>query len=213
MFFGKVSLKIKKMAKQSKEITFIDQAFAIVEEQFANDGADKHGMKIADHKLLCRVLDQHEKYIDDKIIKVFIAGVAEHYKPIMASLSKLEEGQTQITNDMKHIKSDIADIRIRLFKHEERISNLESVAELPKGFDNRIKKLETYASIKWTVIRWIVAVIVAVLIGISLFLWHENNKLVTQNKVDGWKAYKEQLDNYSSTVRGVTNTDTINGKK
>jgi len=208
MFFGKVSLKIKKMAKQSKEITFIDQAFAIVEEQFANDGADKHGMKIADHKLLCRVLDQHEKYIDDKIIKVFIAGVAEHYKPIMASLSKLEEGQTQITNDMKHIKSDIADIRIRLFKHEERISNLESVAELPKGFDNRIKKLETYASIKWTVIRWIVAVIVAVLIGISLFLWHENNKLVTQNKVD-----EEQLDNYSSTVRGVTNTDTINGKK
>ena len=208
MFFGKVSLKIKKMAKQSKEITFIDQAFAIVEEQFANDGADKHGMKIADHKLLCRVLDQHEKYIDDKIIKVFIAGVAEHYKPIMASLSKLEEGQVQITNDMKHIKSDIADIRIRLFKHEERISNLESVAELPKGFDNRIKKLETYASIKWTVIRWIVAVIVAVLIGISLFLWHENNKLVTQNKVD-----EEQLDNYSSTVRGVTNTDTINGKK
>ena len=208
MFFGKVSLKIKKMAKQSKEITFIDQAFAIVEEQFANDGADKHGMKIADHKLLCRVLDQHEKYIDDKIIKVFIAGVAEHYKPIMASLSKLEEGQAQITNDMKHIKSDIADIRIRLFKHEERISNLESVAELPKGFDNRIKKLETYASIKWTVIRWIVAVIVAVLIGISLFLWHENNKLVTQNKVD-----EEQLDNYSSTVRGVTNTDTINGKK
>jgi hypothetical protein len=196
------------MAKQSKEITFIDQAFAIVEEQFANDGADKHGMKIADHKLLCRVLDQHEKYIDDKIIKVFIAGVAEHYKPIMASLSKLEEGQAQITNDMKHIKSDIADIRIRLFKHEERISNLESVAELPKGFDNRIKKLETYASIKWTVIRWIVAVIVAVLIGISLFLWHENNKLVTQNKVD-----EEQLDNYSSTVRGVTNTDTINGKK
>ena len=196
------------MAKQSKEITFIDQAFAIVEEQFANDGADKHGMKIADHKLLCRVLDQHEKYIDDKIIKVFIAGVAEHYKPIMASLSKLEEGQTQITNDMKHIKSDIADIRIRLFKHEERISNLESVAELPKGFDNRIKKLETYASIKWTVIRWIVAVIVAVLIGISLFLWHENNKLVTQNKAD-----EEQLDNYSSTVRGVTNTDTINGKK
>ena len=208
MLFGKVSLKIKKMAKQSKEITFIDQAFAIVEEQFANDGADKHGMKIADHKLLCRVLDQHEKYIDDKIIKVFIAGVAEHYKPIMASLSKLEEGQAQITNDMKHIKSDIADIRIRLFKHEERISNLESVAELPKGFDNRIKKLETYASIKWTVIRWIVAVIVAVLIGISLFLWHENNKLVTQNKVD-----EEQLDNYSSTVRGVTNTDTINGKK
>jgi len=208
MFFGKVSLKIKKMAKQSKEITFIDQAFAIVEEQFANDGADKHGMKIADHKLLCRVLDQHEKYIDDKIIKVFIAGVAEHYKPIMASLSKLEEGQAQITNDMKHIKSDIADIRIRLFKHEERISNLESVAELPKGFDNRIKKLETYASIKWTVIRWIVAVIVAVLIGISLFLWYENNKLVTQNKVD-----EEQLDNYSSTVRGVTNTDTINGKK
>ena len=182
-----------------KDPTFIEQAFAIIEETYANNDGDKeHGMKIGDHKLLCRVLDAHERYIDDKIIDRFALKISEHYKPIMDSLSKLEEGQAQITNDMKHIKSDIADIRIRLFKHEERISNLESVAELPKGFDNRIKKLETYASIKWTVIRWIVAVIVAVLIGISLFLWHENNKLVTQNKAD-----EEQLDNYSSTVRGA----------
>jgi hypothetical protein len=187
-----------------KDPTFIEQAFAIIEETYANNDGDKeHGMKIGDHKLLCRVLDAHERYIDDKIIDRFALKISEHYKPIMDSLDGLEKGQKSIVDNVIHIKADITDIRMRLLKHEERITKLETVTEMPRSFNNRILKLEIYASIKWTVIRWTIAVIVAVLIGISLFLWHENNKLISQTKVDNWKLYQEQLDNYSGTVRGA----------
>jgi cell division protein ZapA (FtsZ GTPase activity inhibitor) len=79
------------MIKENKDPTFIEQAFAIIEETYSVPGADKeHGMKIADHKLLCRVLNAHEDYIDEKIVKKFVKEIGEHYKPIMDAIEKFE---------------------------------------------------------------------------------------------------------------------------
>jgi hypothetical protein len=77
--------------KENKEPTFIEQAFAIIEETYSIPGSEKeHGMKIADHKLLCRILNAHEDYIDQKIIKKFIKEIADHYKPIIDAIAKFE---------------------------------------------------------------------------------------------------------------------------
>jgi 3-methyladenine DNA glycosylase/8-oxoguanine DNA glycosylase len=81
----------KKIQEIKSEPTFIEQAFAIIEETYSIPGAEKeHGMKIADHKLLCRVLNAHEDYIDKKIIEKFVKEIADHYKPITDTIAKFE---------------------------------------------------------------------------------------------------------------------------
>jgi hypothetical protein len=108
------------MANQEKrEPTFIEQAFAIIEENYSIEGAkDQHGMTIADHKLLCRVLNAHECYIDEKVIGKFIDEIAEHYKPIMKGIESL-------ASDLEYIAGDIKEIQNWQVKIDERIGEEE----------------------------------------------------------------------------------------
>jgi hypothetical protein len=91
--------------KEKSDPTFIEQAFAMIEESYANgNGNGSHGMTIMDHKLLCKILDAHEKYIDEKIIDAFVERISEHYNPIMRVLQDLEKITTQTSLDIQDMK-------------------------------------------------------------------------------------------------------------
>jgi uncharacterized protein (UPF0335 family) len=109
------------MEKEKKEPTFLEQAFAIIEEHYADakDGRT-YGMTIMDHKLNCKILDAHERYIDEKIIEKFAEKVAEHYQPIMEKLNSIE-------NHIGIINDDLIKIHRELALHESCIKQIKKV--------------------------------------------------------------------------------------
>jgi hypothetical protein len=143
------------MAKQKDEPSFLIQAFALIEDHYSQPGSDKdYGMKIGDHKLLCKILDQHESYIDEKIIAKTCAQISEHYNPIMLLLKGIDVKQDQIAGDIILIKGDILSIkerletvedrgkvnRARLEEHDKKIEvGFQKITEL----ENDVKKLKT----------------------------------------------------------------------
>jgi hypothetical protein len=122
-----------------KEPTFIEQAFAIIENRYKDNGAD-HKMTIADHKLLCQILNAHEDYIDDKIISKFIGQIGEHYDPIMTLLKRLEIGQKSIAEDITAIKNRIEELEDTVNDEEKRIRELERKTIIGKDWIERLDK-------------------------------------------------------------------------
>ena len=104
---------------------------------------------------------------------------------------------------MAGIAVDIGKINTRLFIAEGKVDAEELIIN---AHDARLKKLESYASIKWTIIRWGVAVLIAVLIGLLMFAWHENKKLAQDGGIkhsySNWTPeYQLQIQN--APVRGT----------
>jgi hypothetical protein len=124
------------MENPKNEPVFLDQAFAIVEESFKDSGKD-HGMKIADHKLLCQILNAHEEYIDNKIIDAFVGQISVHYEPIMASQERLEKGIKAISEDIKEIKAWRVETNKRLNVEESK----------SEEFDRKINTLNKQVTI------------------------------------------------------------------
>jgi hypothetical protein len=142
--------------KENKISTFIDQAFAIIEETYSQEGAkDQHGMTIADHKLLCKVLNAHETYIDENVIKKFVSAIAEHYDPIMNGISSLSLGMEQIGNDIATINERLTTIEEKNKLEVERLdgradANRDAVKDLRTDYEIYKEHLEYLAKVKPT---------------------------------------------------------------
>jgi hypothetical protein len=122
------------MAKQKDEPTFVSQAFALIEDHFSQPGSEnEYSMKIGDHKLLCKILDQHEKYIDDEIISKTCTQIAEHYNPIMKAIGEVKENQKIIMEAQKIIALDITHIKKDIVEIKERMEVVEKRGELNKA--------------------------------------------------------------------------------
>jgi hypothetical protein len=128
--------------EENKIPTFIDQAFAIIEETYSQEGAkDQHGMTIADHKLLCRVLNAHETYIDENVIKKFVSAIAEHYDPIMRGISSLSLGMEQIGKDIVTIKERLSMTEDKVSAEEIELERIKIWQKQTDEWKNR-KKLK-----------------------------------------------------------------------
>jgi hypothetical protein len=155
--------------KKDSKLTLVDRAFALPgsEEEF--------GMKIADHKLICNVLDDHLDSImdnvDEKILKTLqseelantIAGkvradVAETYVQLAAVLKNIEAGQVAIAEDITEIKKrlTINENNVELEKKEIEIINLrldqkkKDITKLREDYESNKKNLEDIAKHKPT---------------------------------------------------------------
>jgi hypothetical protein len=218
------------MAKEIKaEPDFLQQAFAIIEANYSQDtDQNKHGMTIADHKLICHILDAHENYVNTKIIDVFVEQIAKYYGPILARLDKLDE----IADDMVLIKKDILILKEKQSSEEYRLGQLEAWALRKKP---RIEKLEEqmitikpesireltieieetkpYLMIVGRFLKWwnwkkAIFVIILFIIFICAIIWGAHQlgfvSQQTQPKSQVGQTYDELLMNYSSSARGKT---------
>jgi len=131
------------MAKEKKILNFLELANNIIDQTFEN-GDGEYGMTVADHKLICKILDAHEDYVDEKIVDKFIAGIAEHYGPIMNVLEKLEKGLERLDRGQDAILKDIQMIKEWQSKTEKRIIDEEAKSN---NFEARLadkkKRIET----------------------------------------------------------------------
>jgi hypothetical protein len=88
-------------------------------------------------------------------------------------LESLSDGQKQIASDTGEIKTRLEAIEKKQILDEIEIEKLKVLHELPKTFDDRLKKVEAimpivedlkvYASPKWTGIRWAILAIIVTL--------------------------------------------------
>ena len=179
------------MADENKEPTFIDQAFALIEEHYAIPNADKeHGMKIGDHKLLCQILNAHETYIDEKVVKTFCDAIAEHYKPIMRVLNDIQDSQKDISKEIAeiHRRLDVGEEKIRreeimLNDHEKRLqTKRKRIEELENKFAEQKRVIETLALVEptlkrlqaffmwWTWWKVVIAILTVIALFVALFI-------------------------------------------
>jgi hypothetical protein len=90
-------------SKETKTITLVEHAFALP------DSDKEFGMKIADHKLICSVLDAHLESVNDEICDIIVDKafdkLAEVIKPIFSKLEDLETGQKIMQEDINILKS------------------------------------------------------------------------------------------------------------
>jgi hypothetical protein len=141
------------MADQNKktEPTFIDQAFAIIENTYSDNGSD-HGMTIMDHKLLVRILDAHEKCIDEKneefrgkligdvnevIGKQWIRVLDEK---LLAQSKQLNAVMERIASDLNDVKGQLNTIDDRVSAEERRLNTLEAWQGKAEEWAERKKK-------------------------------------------------------------------------
>ena len=136
--------------KNKKEPTFIDQASALIDSHYENNGSE-HNMTIADHKLLCHILDAHEKYIEDKnndFSTKLIGDVNEVIgnQWIRVLREELNKHTDQLNGILQGIADDIESIKDRLETTENKLSaeerRIEMVEEWQKRKKLRIEKLE-----------------------------------------------------------------------
>jgi hypothetical protein len=154
-------ITLTKMAKEKKEPSFIDQAFAKIEAHYKNS-TDKHGMTIADHKLLCQILDAHEGYVDEKIITAFCEKISEHYSPIMLLLEKMDLRQEEIVTVLTSIEQRLkvveerADInKSRLDGHETKIEkNEKDIGKLEREIEDIKKVVDPNIIVKYLHNMW-----------------------------------------------------------
>jgi hypothetical protein len=133
-----------------KDPTFIEQAFSIIEENYPNDGAG-YGMTINDHKLLVKILDTHEKYVDCKnseFSQTLIEDVNEVIKDqwIRVLDEKLKEHSLSLNKTMSSIAGDIREIKIWKSVEEKRMMLVEERLERKriaiKRIDLKIEQFE-----------------------------------------------------------------------
>ena len=103
------------MAEENKKLTLVERAFALP------DSEKEFGMKIADHKLICNVLDDHmnsvENMVDQKILKTLQSDELNNtiadkiYDKISTVFSDFMEN---ISEGQKGIASDITKINLKL---------------------------------------------------------------------------------------------------
>lgn len=126
------------MANENKKITLVESAFALP------DSESEFGMKIADHKLLCRILDAHEGSIDEKNSELhdkLISDVNEVIKDqwIRVLKEELAYHTAKLNNTLIGIKDKIGAIERRLGAEEKEMELVEKRLGEKKL---RIEKLE-----------------------------------------------------------------------
>lgn len=138
--------------KKDSKLTLVDRAFALPGSE------DEFGMKIADHKLICNVLDDHMDSImdnvDEKILKTLQSEVltntiadrvydklAEFNTPILLKLETLINGIEEIK---RHNELEIARLDLRADANRDAVIGLRTDYEIYK------EHLEYLAKIKPT---------------------------------------------------------------
>jgi len=79
-----------------------------------------------------------------------------------------------IKTDIGHIKDRIVIIESKQRTYEQRLVDLEEWAKMPLDFNKRIMKLENYASIRWTFVRWGIAILIAVMLALIIHAYIPN---------------------------------------
>jgi hypothetical protein len=140
-----------KIKARKVDVSLVDIAYSTI-------GSDKeYGMKIADHKLICKILDNHTESLEH-----YMAEIVQAQNDRMFNLMK---EQSEAINE---IKSSQARIECRIDVIEGRLKNDNSrLIELEKSRN----KFERYASVESTLIRIIAAVVTSVLIAIGIHKW------------------------------------------
>lgn len=136
---------------ENKKLTLVDRAFALP------DSEKEFGMKIADHKLICNVLDDHMDSImdnvDEKILKTLQSDtltdtiadkvyekLAEFNAPVLLKLETLINGQTEIAEDIFEIKERLSATEEKVGIEEKRIEGIDKRLDAKK---KRIERLES----------------------------------------------------------------------
>jgi hypothetical protein len=178
----------------SNEPKKADEMLKLVDTAFSAENADKdHGMKIADHKLIVKVLDAHLKVMDehlddrlnkrDKELSDSIGhDVADYLKIQWADISRTLDTQTMAlrmqTELVIKILEDITSVKLKQTVDEDKIKKLEEIGTIPESLDARLKIVEdlipivedakVYMSPKWTVVRWAIVIVIGSLLVLYL---------------------------------------------
>jgi hypothetical protein len=151
---------------ENRKPSFIDQAFAIIEEHYANeDPKAPHGMSISDHKLNCKVLDAHEGYIegliDERILKT-LQGDELANKVAKKVRVDVANAYIQLAATLEGIKDSIVSINERLSQVEETVEleverldlridkKREAIKELRDDYEKNKDHLEYVAKVRPT---------------------------------------------------------------
>ena len=147
------------MAEENKKLTLVERAFALP------DSEKEFGMKIADHKLICNVLDDHmnsvENMVDQKILKTLQsdefankvaekvrADVAETYLQLAPSLANIEGSITSINTRLNNIETNNNLAVQRLDGRAD--ANRDAVNSLRNDYEIYKEHLEYLARVKPT---------------------------------------------------------------
>jgi hypothetical protein len=154
-----------------------DSKCTLVERAFALPGSRRQfGMKIADHKLLCQILNAHEGFINENIVERFYDKVAEHYDPIMRSLEKLERGQSAIAKKIKDVEDNYIELGNKFKLLGNNVDDLremipECLSEKMITLQKSVTSLKKQHSFRAIAIRIAIAVAISVLL---VLLIHHN---------------------------------------
>lgn len=110
--------------------------FVIIDMAFAMMNADEeHGMKIADHKLICKILDAHTEstridtikdndIFKDKLIGDVIEVIRAELRPIKESIERIEKKVNALEKGIIRIKKVQSEHGKRLTNLEESVNKL-----------------------------------------------------------------------------------------
>jgi hypothetical protein len=163
---------------ESKDPSFIDQAFAIIEKSYSTeDPRDKHGMTIADHKLLCQILNAHEGFINENIVERFYDKVAEHYDPIMRSLEKLERGQDAIAKKIRDVEDNYIELGAKFKTLGDNVDDIrgmipDCLSEKMITLQKSVTSLKKQNSFRAIAIRIAIAVAISVLLALLIHYYY-----------------------------------------
>jgi hypothetical protein len=175
-------------SKKDSKVTLVETAFALP------DSEKEFGMKIADHKLICAVLDDHmastEDMMDEKIMKTLQSDkltdtiadkvydkLAEFNQPVLLKLEELINGIEEIKTQNK---LEIARLDLRADANRDAVKDLRTDYEIYKEHLEYLAKvkptLETIQNVFrfWT---WkenkkkIIGASIGIVIGIFILFW------------------------------------------
>jgi hypothetical protein len=189
-------MKEEKIPLNKKDPEFLDQLYAI---GMSDRSITDMTFSIGDHQFLTRLMTSRDETLKADVKKIFeeeSKSLASALANVVADQNKRMFGildeQTRMIKDlgirmksmeehMSVMKEDVSLLKewkstMEEIHNEEskRLSDVEHWATVPMDVDRRINTLERYASIKWTLIRWGVAIIIAVLLALVIHAYFPN---------------------------------------
>jgi hypothetical protein len=205
--------------KEKPEPTFVEQANSIIEENYSHNG-DEYGMTIKDHKLLVKILDAHEKYVDENITAPFVSKISDYFNPIM---QRFEKKLDNVVLDMADVKKRLSVMEDKVSVEERRLNTIESWQERKKvridNIENKLNSLEPdkikeYADdtrairkkFTWyMIIIYIVAI--SIIVASIVAILHQNGAFSfnrNQGNLEQWgKDLREMQEHNSGTTRSI----------
>jgi len=164
---------------------FLDQLYVI---GMSDKSIDDMTFSIGDHQFLVRLLTSRDETLKADVKKIFedeskslaaaLANViSDQNKRMFGILDKqtllikeIKERQLVMEGHMSTLKKDVSELKTWKANIDEagKLMDIGKWMKVPAEVDGRLERLERYASIRWTLVRWGVAILIAVMAALLI---------------------------------------------